>query len=94
MLCVPTSTSICGDAMTRDSPSSCATQPPTPIRSSGRPFFMRPSRTSDCLNFVVAFSRTAHVFRKTKSASAGVAAASKPRASSSPATFSESLTFI
>ena len=42
----------------------------------------------------VAFSLTAQVLRKTKSASAALSAASRPRDCSSPATLSESLTFI
>ena len=42
----------------------------------------------------VAFSRTAQVLRKTKSASAALSAASRPRDCSRPATLSESLTFI
>jgi len=57
-----------GRARHHRGPLELATQPPTPIRSPGRPFFIRPSRTRDWRNLCEAFSRTAQVLRKTKSA--------------------------
>ena len=55
----------------------------------------RPSRSSEWSNFSEAFSRTAQVLRKTKSALSRVRRRLVARATrSSPATFSESLTFI
>ena len=91
---MPTRTSTWRARSSSVSPSSWATQPPTPIRRSGRSALRRRSRPSECWNFSVAFSRTAQVLRKTKSASAALSAASRPRDCSRPATLSESLTFI
>ncbi len=64
------------------------------MRRPGRSALRRRSRPSEWRNFAVAFSRTAQVLRNTKSAAAALAAASRPRDCSSPATLSESLTFI
>ena len=77
----PTITSTYGArARMLDEPWSCVTQPPAPILSSGRARFSCFSRPSVWNSFSEAFSRTAQVFTKTKSASPASATASCPSA--------------
>ena len=75
-LCVPTRTSTYGARSRTPVPSSCATQPPTPMTRSGLAAFSRLSRPRAWNSFSAAFSRTAQVLMKTKSASAAPAARS------------------
>src|SRR4029077_7878575 len=74
------------------SPSCCATQPSTPMTCPAACLVRySPSREK---TFCAAFSRMLHVLYKIKVAVAGDSTCLYPRESSTPATFSESWSFI
>src|SRR5215831_10862531 len=91
----PKTRSTYGARATIASPSWLATQPPTPIRSSGRSFFRAFTRPRSWNTFSWAFSRTEQVLNRIRSASSGRSVGSNPCAARSmSAILTESYSFI
>ena len=94
-VCGPNTRSTYGARSLMASPSWLATQPPTPMITSGRSSLRRRHSPSSENTFSCAFSRTEQVFMSSTSASAGSSAGLRPAPSrSTSAMRAESYSFI
>ncbi len=90
----PTTRSTCRMRARSLSPSCCAMQPATAMTRSGLLLLRGASLPTSLRSFCSAFSRTLHVLKTMRSASAGVSTATPPAPRRTPAIRSESCTFI